>query len=125
MTTVLIVDDDEQLLRVVARVLAQHDFESRIATNATDALAAARAEPPDVVLLDINLGPESGLELPRALRASTDSLPAIVFMTGRRDVFPSIVAELGPADDWITKPWDSAELLARVRLATKRSAAAL
>jgi DNA-binding response OmpR family regulator len=123
MTTVLVVDDDGQLLRVVARVLAQHGFESRIATNAADALAVAKTEPPDVVILDINIGTESGLELGRAIRASADRLPAIVFMTGRRDVFPSIVAELGPADDWITKPWDSAELLARVRLATKRTSA--
>jgi DNA-binding response OmpR family regulator len=120
-TTILIVDDDEQIPRILARILAQHEFEVRIATNAGDGLAAATANPPDVVLLDINLGSESGLELQRALRSQANRAPAVVFITSRRDLFPEIVPQLGPADDWITKPWDSAELLARVRLAAKRA----
>lgn len=123
MTTVLIIDDDQQLPRVLARVLAQHDFVCRIATSAPDGLAAATADPPDVVLLDVNLGTESGLEVQKALRTMLDRAPAVVFMTSRRDVFPEMVPQLGPADDWIIKPWDPAELLARVRLAAKRVAA--
>lgn len=122
MTTIVIVEDDEQLGRILGRVLARHEFECRIATTAGDGLAAVTADPPDVVLLDINLGAESGLELQRALRAKAERVPAVIFMTSRRDVFPSIVPQLGPADDWIIKPWDPAELLARVRLAAKRVA---
>lgn len=122
MTTILIVDDDAHLPRILARVLAQHDFVCRIATNAGDGLAAMTADPPDVVLLDVNLGTESGLEVQKALRAMLDRTPAVVFMTSRRDVFPAMVPQLGPADDWIIKPWDPAELLARVRLAAKRAA---
>jgi DNA-binding response OmpR family regulator len=122
MTTILIVDDDAQLPQVLARVLAQYDFEIQVATNARDGLAAATTHSPDVVLLDVNLGSESGLDLQRALRETAERPPAVIFMTSRRDVFPEIVPQLGPADDWIIKPWDPAELLARVRLAAKRAA---
>lgn len=122
MTTILIIDDDQQLPRVLARVLAQHNFEIRVATNAREGLAAATTQAPDVVLLDVNLGSESGLDLQRALRDSVERPPAVIFMTSRRDVFTEIVPQLGPADDWIIKPWDPAELLARVRLAAKRAA---
>jgi DNA-binding response OmpR family regulator len=122
MTTILIVDDDAQLPRVLTRVLAQHDFEVQVATNARDGLAAATTNAPDVVLLDINLGAESGLDLQRELRKSVERPPAVIFMTSRRDVFAEMVPQLGPADDWILKPWDPAELLARVRLAAKRAA---
>lgn len=122
MTTILIVDDDQQLPQVLARVLAQHNFEIRVATNAREGLAAATTQAPDVVLLDVNLGSESGLDLQRALRDSVERPPAVIFMTSRRDVFTEIVPQLGPADDWIIKPWDPAELLARVRLAAKRAA---
>jgi DNA-binding response OmpR family regulator len=122
MTTILIVDDDAQLPRVLARVLAQHNFEIQVATNARDGLAAATSNLPDVVLLDVNLGSESGLDLQRTLRETVERPPAVIFMTSRRDVFPAMVPQLGPADDWIIKPWDPAELLARVRLAAKRAA---
>lgn len=122
MTSILIIDDDEQLPRILARILARHEFDVRIATNARDGLAAATADPPDVILLDINLGAESGLELQRVLRSVADRVPAVVFITSRRDIFPGLVPQLGPADDWIIKPWDPAELLARVRLAVKRAA---
>jgi DNA-binding response OmpR family regulator len=121
-TTILIVDDDAQLPRILARVLAQYDFEIQVATNARDGLAAATTHSPDVVLLDVNLGAESGLELQRALRATAERPPAVIFMTSRRDLFPEFVPQLGPADDWIIKPWDPAELLARVRLAARRAA---
>ena len=121
MTSVLIVDDDPQLPRLLGRVLTQNAFECRIATNAADGLSAAKADPPDVVLLDVDLGAESGLDVLRALRAPAEQEPAVVFMTSRRDIFPAIVTALGPADDWIIKPWDPAELVARVRLAAKRA----
>jgi two-component system catabolic regulation response regulator CreB len=121
MTSVLIVDDDEQLPRVVARILTQYDFDCRIATNVDDGLAAAKKDPPDVVLLDVNLGTASGLDVHRELRSLAERRPAVVFMTSRRDVFPAIVPALGPADDWIIKPWDTAELVARVRLAVRRA----
>lgn len=122
MTTILIIDDDDQLPRVLGRVLAQHDFAIQVATNARDGLAAVTTKAPDVVLLDVNLGAESGLDLQRELRDAVERPPAVIFMTSRRDVFTDLVPQLGPADDWIIKPWDPAELLARVRLAAKRAA---
>ena len=68
-----------------------------------------------------SLGTESGLDLQRAVRASPGPRPAVVFITGRRDLFPEMAAQLGPADDWVGKPWDPSELVARVRLAVVRS----
>ena len=120
MTRVLIVDDDEQIPAILTRVLTQHGFECRVATNADDGLEAATADPPDVVLLHVNLPTRSGLDVQRALRARSDR-PAVVFVTSRRDVFAPMVDQLGPADDWILKPWDTAELVARVRVAARRA----
>jgi DNA-binding response OmpR family regulator len=124
MTTILIVDDDPQLPRLLARVLTQQGFVCTTATNAADGLAAATMTPPDVVLLDINLGRQSGLEVHKAIRTMLDPAPAVLFITSRRDLFAEMVPQLGPADDWIIKPWDPAELLARVRFAARRAAEA-
>ena len=78
---------------------------------------------PAAVLLDVSLGTESGLELQSMLRAADQLNPPVVFVTGRRDVFADLATQLGPADDWVTKPWDSAEVTARVQLAIRRAGA--
>ena len=123
MTSVLIVDDDDQVRRALTRLLSRHELVCRTASTAADALAAVSAEPPDVVLLDVGLGHESGLDVLRELRSADPRRPAVVMVTSRRDLFPEISTELGTADDWVTKPWDSEELVARVYLAKRRSAA--
>lgn len=123
MTSVLIVDDDEQLRRVVVRVLATNEFECRSVGTMTDAVAAVASDAPDIVLLDVGLGDGSGLDIHQALRDAHARLPAVIFTTSRRDVFATMLGQLGPFDDWIIKPWDKAEFIARVRLASKRVAA--
>jgi DNA-binding response OmpR family regulator len=123
MTTILIIDDDEQLRRATTRVLAASGFECRSVRTMADALAAIAAHGPDVVLLDIALGTESGLDLHRAIRAAHGGLPAVIFTTSHRDVFGTMLEQLGPLDDWIIKPWDRAEFVARVALAARRIAA--
>jgi len=121
-TKVLIVDDDDQVRRALARLLSRHELECRTAATGAAALAAVTAEPPDVVLLDVGLGHESGLDVLRQLRSADPRRPAVVMVTARRDLFPEISTELGTADDWVTKPWDAEELVARVYLAKRRSA---
>jgi DNA-binding response OmpR family regulator len=120
MTSVLIVDDDDQLRRVVVRVLSTHEFECRAVGSVNDALAAVAAREPDIVLLDVALGAGSGLEMHRVLRTEHGQLPAVIFTTSQRDKFATMLEQLGPIDDWIIKPWDPAEFIARVRLAAKR-----
>jgi len=122
MTKVLIVDDDDQVRRALARLLTRHELECRTAATGAAALEAVSSDPPDVVLLDVGLGHESGLDVLRELRTANPRRPAVVMVTSRRDLFPEISTELGTADDWVTKPWDAEELVARVYLAKRRSA---
>jgi len=120
MTTVLIVDDDEQLRRSVERVLAGSGFGCRAVGSVQAALDAVATEGPDIVLLDVDLGAGSGLDVHRSLRKTHARLPAVIFTTSHRDVFPKMLEQLGPLDDWIIKPWDAAEFVARVSLAARR-----
>jgi two-component system, OmpR family, response regulator len=120
MTTVLIVDDDEQLRRSVDRVLTSSGFECRTVGTVREALDAVATDGPDIVLLDVELGAESGLDVHRALRKKHARMPAVIFSTSRRDLFPTMLQQIGPLDDWIIKPWDAAEFLARVELASRR-----
>jgi two-component system OmpR family response regulator len=119
-TSVLIVDDDEQLRRAVTRVLATYDFDCRAVGTVHEAIAAAAEQGPDIVLLDVALGAASGLDIHKAIRDADSRLPAVIFTTSHRDVFSTMLDQLGPIDDWIIKPWDTAEFVARVRLAARR-----
>jgi DNA-binding response OmpR family regulator len=122
MTTVLIVDDDEQLRRAVDRVLTSCGFDCRAVGTVEDALGAVAMDRPDIVVLDVALGADSGLDLHRSLRKVNARTPAVIFSTSRRDVFPTMLEQVGPLDDWIIKPWDTADFVARVCLASRRIA---
>lgn len=118
MTTALIVDDDAQVRRALAYLLERDGMECRAATCGAE--MAVMAGSADVILLNATLGRESGLELLRALRTAGPR-PPVVIVTGRRDIFPQIAELAGPADDWVCKPWDAQDLVARVRLALSRA----
>ena len=120
MSTVLVVDDEELVRRALVRVLERGGFECTCAASVSEASMALDRETPDVVLLNASLGDGSGLELHRAIRSADRRDPAVVFITGRRDLFVEMASQLGPADDWVSKPWDSTELVSRVRLAAQR-----
>jgi len=120
MMTILIVDDDQQLRRSVDRVLTKSGFECRTVGTVREALDAVATAGPDIVLLDVRLGAECGLDVHRALRQADARMPAVIFTTSHRDVFPKMLDQMGPLDDWIIKPWDSAEFVARVSLAARR-----
>ncbi len=121
MITVLVVDDNEQVVAMTARALERHGLRCRGAHTVSEALATAREEPPCVVLLDLALGSESGFDLHKELRVEGEIDPAIIFVTSRRDQFFHMLPVLGPSDDWILKPWDPMELIARVHLALRRT----
>jgi two-component system, OmpR family, response regulator RegX3 len=118
MSTVLVVDDDPGVLDVVAFTLRREGFEVDEETDGARALEAALARDYDIVILDVMLPQMSGTEVCRALRAERD-VP-IVMLTARDAERDRVLGlELG-ADDYVTKPFSSAELLSRVRAILRR-----
>src|SRR5690348_5281385 len=116
----LIVDDDSGVLDLLRRYFTSQNFEVSTAANGAemrDALARATI---DLVLLDLGLPGEDGFELTRQLRKNWNG--ALIIITGRGESVDRVVGlELG-ADDYVTKPFDLRELLARVRSVLRRSA---
>ena len=119
---VLIVDDDAALAQLVGQLLARIGLPVQYARTGEAALASAYEELPDLVLLDVSLGRMSGYEVCRELRENFgDDLP-IVFLSGERtEPYDRAGGLLLGADDYIVKPFDPDELLARVRALLRRS----
>ncbi|GAB4535880.1 MAG: response regulator transcription factor [Anaerolineae bacterium] len=115
---VLLVDDDALLRRSLAFNLEQAGYRVSSAASGEDALALARRDPPDLVLLDIGLPGMDGLDALRHFQAQMD-VP-IIFLTARRRELDQVLGlELG-ADDYITKPFDLNVLLARIKAVLRR-----
>jgi len=120
MKTVLVVDDEPKIVQLARDYLEHAGFAVSSAYDGKSALAAARAERPDLVVLDLGLPELDGLDVARALRA--DSSVPIVMLTGRSEESDKLVGlELG-ADDYVTKPFSPKELVARVRAVLRRAA---
>lgn len=117
-TRVLLVDDDPKLVRLLERGLAYEGFEVRTATTGEAALAAARTWRPHLVLLDIAMPGPDGFEVCRRLRLA-DDVP-VVMLTARDEVVDKVQALNLGADDYVAKPFDFDELLARVRAVLRR-----
>ncbi len=121
MKTILVVEDEMKIARVVRDYLRQAGFEVLVAGDGDAAIASARGAKPDLVVLDLGLPRRDGLEVTRELRR-TSSVP-IVMLTARGDESDRIVGlELG-ADDYVVKPFSPKELVARVRAVLRRSGA--
>ncbi|WP_028471805.1 response regulator [Nocardioides alkalitolerans] len=119
---VLVVDDEPALARALAVNLRAHGWEVVTASDGRGALEAAAATHPDVVLLDLGLPDMDGTEVLAGLRGWT-SVPVVV-LSARQDGDDKVAAlDLG-ADDYVTKPFAMNELLARLRAAVRRGAAA-
>ena len=116
---ILVVDDDAPIIALMRSVLHEFGFEARTATSGSAAIEAARAEHPDLVLLDKNMPQMSGTEVIRALRSESglENVP-ILLLTGDA-VTPHELAELG-ANGTIQKPFDLQALVAQIREKLRR-----
>ena len=119
MTRVLVVDDEPPIVRAVAANLRVRGFEVVTAASGETALAAVEAHQPDCVVLDLGLPGIDGLEVLRRLRTWTQ-VPVVVLtaIDGERDKVAAL--DLG-ADDYVTKPFGVAELMARIRVALRHA----
>jgi two-component system, OmpR family, response regulator MprA len=115
---VLVVEDDEDIAQALQRSLRLEGYEVRIATDGETALEAAAAFQPDLVVLDLGLPRMDGIEVARRLRAR-DDVPILVLTA--RDAVESRVEGLDSgADDYLVKPFERQELLARLRALLRR-----
>jgi two-component system, OmpR family, response regulator MprA len=123
MATVLIVDDDAKLLKMLQRTLVYEGFHILSATNGNEALAEIQAHRPDVVVLDWLMPGLDGLGVVERLRAAGDK--TLVLMLTARDAVENRVEGLeSGADDYLIKPFAPAELLARIHALLRRPAVA-
>jgi DNA-binding response OmpR family regulator len=118
--TILVVDDEPDVREVLAEYFDSHGFAVVGAANAAEARAVAGSQGIDLALIDINMPGEDGLSLARHLRERYQGL-AIVMLTSASTVIDRIVGlEIG-ADDYVSKPFDPRELLARIRSVLRRT----
>jgi len=119
MKTVMVVDDEPKIVQLARDYLEHAGFAVVVAHDGKAALAAARREKPDLVVLDLGLPELDGLDVARTLRA--ESNVPIVMLTGRSEESDKLVGlEIG-ADDYVTKPFSPKELVARVRAVLRRT----
>jgi two-component system phosphate regulon response regulator OmpR len=115
---ILIVEDDPSVSAMLTEYLGDHGFEVRHAVDGTAMRAEIERELPDLVLLDIHLPGEDGITLARHLRAHYDL--AIIMVTGANDLVDRVVGLEVGADDYVAKPFDPRELLARIKSVLRR-----
>ena len=119
---ILIIEDEPQIARLARDYLEKHGYRVLVAGDGLTGLAAARRESPDLVLLDLLLPGMDGRELCRRLRAES-AVPIIMLTALAEDSDQIVGLELG-ADDYLTKPFSPAVLVARVRAALRRAGGA-
>ncbi len=116
--TILVVDDNRGILRLVADYLAENNFRVVTASNGREALFVARDEKPDLILLDIMMPELDGYDFVRLYRKERDT--PIILLTAKLEESDKVIGlELG-ADDYVTKPFGMAELVARIRAVMRR-----
>jgi DNA-binding response OmpR family regulator len=119
MTRVLLVEDDPGISEPLARALRREGYDVDVREDGRAALEGAR-ERPDLVVLDLGLPHLDGLEVCRRMRADGRTMPVLI-LTARADEVDTVVGLDAGADDYVTKPFRLAELLARVRALLRRT----
>ena len=118
MTTILIIDDDKELTELLNEFLSEHKYKTLIFHNPLEAIDALNKKEPDLILLDIMMPEMDGFQVLRKIRETMD-LP-IIMLTAKGEVSDKVVGlELG-ADDYLAKPFEPRELLARIQSILRR-----
>jgi len=118
MTKILIVEDESSFSEAISFLLGKEGFETDVAENGRTALELFKASAYDLVLLDLMIPEVSGIEVCRAIR--TTSMVPIIMLTAKDSEVDKVVGlELG-ADDYVTKPYSSRELVARIKAVLRR-----
>ena len=120
-TTVLVVDDEPQILRALRINLRVRQYDVHTAGSGSEALEVAAKYPPDLVILDLGLPDLDGVEVIHGLRGWTEA--PIIVLSGRADSTDKVEALDAGADDYVTKPFGMDELLARMRAVSRRAGA--
>src|SRR5512136_2751304 len=118
--SILIIDDEQQILRAMRTILGQHNYRVITASTGAEGLALATASMPDVIILDLGLPDMDGVEVCARLREWTQC--PIIVLSVRDSERDKLAALDKGADDYLTKPFGIQELLARVRVALRHSA---
>ena len=116
----LVVEDEQDLADVLTRVLTLEGWRATAANDGNSAIRAARAQPPDVVVLDVNLPDMSGLDVLRHLRQVNPAV-CVLFLTARDSLEDRVAGITAGGDDYVTKPFAMEELLARLRGLVRRA----
>ena len=117
--SVLVVEDEASIASFVSLYLKNAGYEVRTASNGTEALASAQSEQPSLIVLDLMLPDIDGIEICRRIRQKSD-VPILMLTARDEDVDKIIGLEVG-ADDYMTKPFNPRELVARVKSILRRS----
>jgi len=119
MEKILIVDDDKNICELLRLYIEKEGFEACLAYNGKDALAKLAAEKPDLMVLDVMMPELDGWQVCREVRKVSD-IP-IIMLTAKSETFDKVLGlELG-ADDYVTKPFDSKEIVARIKAVLRRT----
>lgn len=113
--TILIVDDEENVLRSLRDYLTRHDFETVTAQDGASALAVLQSVRPSLVVLDVQMANVNGLDVCREIRRQPDYIPIILISGVRRETVDRVVGLEVGADKYLLKPFDPPVLLAEIR----------
>jgi DNA-binding response OmpR family regulator len=120
LTTILVVDDCSDLVALLQRVLGEQGYAVRSASDGEAGLASAIENQPDLLILDIGLPDRTGFQVVKELRRHGVNAPTLM-LTGRGGVADRVTGLESGADDYLVKPFDNDELVARVRALLRRS----
>ncbi len=116
---ILIVEDEKSIAHFISTILNSNDYETLLARSGSEAKTMISSHCPDLVILDLGLPDMDGIEIIKKIR-SWSNLPIIVVSARGEDADKVVALDAG-ADDYLTKPFSVEELLARIRVALRRS----